>query len=108
MMVRRIFINIHSPRGGGCGPPTSLQAPRSRRPKKGLRFQFNSRQSSTVDTSIPLSARHFEYSAEYSTYIPCRQTAAWRADSRLRGLPRCNRGLVRPHRNIYMYSLPGP
>eukprot|EP00976_Prorocentrum_cordatum_P100676 1192322-Prorocentrum_minimum.AAC.4 len=27
--------------------------------------------SSTVDTSIPFSARHFEYSTEYSTYIPC-------------------------------------
>ena len=43
--------------------------------QKGLRLQFNSRQSSTVDTSIPFSARHFEYSIEYSTYIPCRQTA---------------------------------
>eukprot|EP00959_Pyramimonas_sp_CCMP1952_P070432 1471171-Pyramimonas_sp.AAC.1 len=26
-------------------------------------------------TCIPFSARHFEYSIEYSTYIPCRQTA---------------------------------
>eukprot|EP00976_Prorocentrum_cordatum_P078859 1183302-Prorocentrum_minimum.AAC.1 len=26
-------------------------------------------------TSIPFGARHFEYSTEYSTYIPCRQTA---------------------------------
>eukprot|EP00976_Prorocentrum_cordatum_P093688 1189480-Prorocentrum_minimum.AAC.2 len=43
--------------------------------KKGLQLQFNSRQSSTVDTSTPFSARHFEYSTEYSTYIPCRQTA---------------------------------
>eukprot|EP00959_Pyramimonas_sp_CCMP1952_P265466 5550897-Pyramimonas_sp.AAC.1 len=41
----------------------------------GLRLQFNSRQSSTVDTIIPFSARHFEYSIEYSTYVPCRQTA---------------------------------
>eukprot|EP00959_Pyramimonas_sp_CCMP1952_P311273 6514272-Pyramimonas_sp.AAC.1 len=30
---------------------------------------------STVDTSIPFSARHFDYSTDYSTYIPCRQTA---------------------------------
>eukprot|EP00959_Pyramimonas_sp_CCMP1952_P397867 8336346-Pyramimonas_sp.AAC.2 len=29
----------------------------------------------TVDTSIPFSARHLEYFIEYSTYIPCRQTA---------------------------------
>eukprot|EP00959_Pyramimonas_sp_CCMP1952_P123585 2583613-Pyramimonas_sp.AAC.5 len=44
--------------------------------KGGLRLQFNSRQSSTVDTSIPpFSARHFEYSIGYSTYIPCRKTA---------------------------------
>eukprot|EP00976_Prorocentrum_cordatum_P075893 1182080-Prorocentrum_minimum.AAC.2 len=44
--------------------------------QKGPRLQFNSRQSSTVDTSIiPFSARHSEYSTEYSTYIPCRQTA---------------------------------
>eukprot|EP00976_Prorocentrum_cordatum_P092447 1188947-Prorocentrum_minimum.AAC.3 len=34
--------------------------------------------SSTVDTSIPFSAWHFEYSAEYSTHIPCRQTAIGR------------------------------
>eukprot|EP00959_Pyramimonas_sp_CCMP1952_P413975 8673469-Pyramimonas_sp.AAC.1 len=26
-------------------------------------------------SSIPFSARHFEYSIEYSTYIPCRQAA---------------------------------
>eukprot|EP00959_Pyramimonas_sp_CCMP1952_P332822 6969398-Pyramimonas_sp.AAC.1 len=25
--------------------------------------------------SIPFRARHFEYSTEYSTYIPCRRTA---------------------------------
>eukprot|EP00959_Pyramimonas_sp_CCMP1952_P442507 9263617-Pyramimonas_sp.AAC.1 len=44
--------------------------------QKGLRLQFNSRQSSsTVDTSTPFGVRHFEYSVEYSTYIPCRQTA---------------------------------
>eukprot|EP00976_Prorocentrum_cordatum_P098614 1191481-Prorocentrum_minimum.AAC.1 len=55
--------------------------------QKGLRLQFNSRQSSTVDTSIAFSARHFEYSIEYSieysTYVPCRQTAiGWlRVDS---------------------------
>eukprot|EP00959_Pyramimonas_sp_CCMP1952_P431662 9040166-Pyramimonas_sp.AAC.1 len=30
---------------------------------------------STVDISIPFSARHFKYSTEYSTYIPCRRTA---------------------------------
>eukprot|EP00976_Prorocentrum_cordatum_P098967 1191628-Prorocentrum_minimum.AAC.2 len=41
----------------------------------GLRLQFNSRQSSTVHTIFPFSARHFEHSTEYSTYIPCRQTA---------------------------------
>eukprot|EP00976_Prorocentrum_cordatum_P077034 1182527-Prorocentrum_minimum.AAC.1 len=29
----------------------------------------------TVDTGIPFSARHFEYSTGYSTYIPRRQTA---------------------------------
>eukprot|EP00959_Pyramimonas_sp_CCMP1952_P302666 6333206-Pyramimonas_sp.AAC.1 len=38
--------------------------------QKGLRLQ-----SSTVDTSIPFSARHFEYSIEHSMHIPCRQTA---------------------------------
>eukprot|EP00976_Prorocentrum_cordatum_P096108 1190435-Prorocentrum_minimum.AAC.2 len=43
--------------------------------QKGLRLQLNSRQSSSVDTNTPFSARHFEYSIEYSTYIPCRQTA---------------------------------
>eukprot|EP00976_Prorocentrum_cordatum_P094359 1189753-Prorocentrum_minimum.AAC.1 len=49
------------------------QAPVGVDSKKGLRLQFNnSRQSSTVDTSMPFSARHFEYSTEYSTYIPCR------------------------------------
>eukprot|EP00959_Pyramimonas_sp_CCMP1952_P432282 9052718-Pyramimonas_sp.AAC.1 len=55
---------------------TSSAKPRSRRPKR----------PSTVYTSIPFSAHHFEYSIEYSTYIPCRQTATWLADSRLRGL----------------------
>eukprot|EP00976_Prorocentrum_cordatum_P074102 1181388-Prorocentrum_minimum.AAC.1 len=30
-------------------------------------------------------SQHFEYSTAYSTYIPCRQTATWLADSRLRG-----------------------
>eukprot|EP00959_Pyramimonas_sp_CCMP1952_P405171 8491850-Pyramimonas_sp.AAC.2 len=50
------------------------QAPESTA-KKSLRLQFNSQQSSTVDTSRPFSARHFEYSIEYSTYIPYRQTA---------------------------------
>eukprot|EP00976_Prorocentrum_cordatum_P082365 1184783-Prorocentrum_minimum.AAC.1 len=45
--------------------------PRSRRPKR----PSTSIQQSTVDTSIPFSARHFEHSVEYSTYIPCRQTA---------------------------------
>eukprot|EP00976_Prorocentrum_cordatum_P099506 1191866-Prorocentrum_minimum.AAC.2 len=54
--------------------------------QNGLRLQFNSRQSSTVDTSIPFSAQHFEYSTGYSAYIPCRQTATCLADSRLRGL----------------------
>eukprot|EP00976_Prorocentrum_cordatum_P112451 1195532-Prorocentrum_minimum.AAC.10 len=55
--------------------------------QKGLRLQFNSRQSSTVDTSIlPFSVRRFEYSTEYSTYVPYRQTATWLAESRLRGL----------------------
>eukprot|EP00976_Prorocentrum_cordatum_P060893 1176083-Prorocentrum_minimum.AAC.2 len=54
--------------------------------QKGLRPQFNSRLSSTVDTSIPFSARRFEFSTEYSTYIPCRQTVTCLADSRLRGL----------------------
>eukprot|EP00959_Pyramimonas_sp_CCMP1952_P194174 4060460-Pyramimonas_sp.AAC.1 len=29
-------------------------------------LQFNSRQSSTVDTSIPFSARYIKYSIEYS------------------------------------------
>eukprot|EP00959_Pyramimonas_sp_CCMP1952_P177704 3714158-Pyramimonas_sp.AAC.1 len=43
--------------------------------QKDLRLQFNSQQSSTVDTNIPFSARHLEYFTEYSTYIPCRQTA---------------------------------
>eukprot|EP00976_Prorocentrum_cordatum_P090760 1188247-Prorocentrum_minimum.AAC.3 len=36
--------------------------------QKGLRLQLNSRQSSTVDTSIPFSTQRFEYSTEYSTY----------------------------------------
>ena len=42
---------------------------------------------STVDTSIPFSAWHFEYSVEYSTYISCRQTAiGWpTVDFRRRG-----------------------
>eukprot|EP00959_Pyramimonas_sp_CCMP1952_P455282 9471326-Pyramimonas_sp.AAC.1 len=31
--------------------------------------------STTVNTGIPFSARHFEYSTEYLTYIPCQQTA---------------------------------
>eukprot|EP00976_Prorocentrum_cordatum_P090918 1188312-Prorocentrum_minimum.AAC.1 len=49
--------------------------------RKGLRLQFNSRQSSTVNTSIPFSAWHFEYSTEYSTYIPCQRTAiGWPTD----------------------------
>eukprot|EP00976_Prorocentrum_cordatum_P047198 953303-Prorocentrum_minimum.AAC.1 len=30
--------------------------------QKGLRLPFNGRQSSTVDTGIPFSARHVEYS----------------------------------------------
>eukprot|EP00976_Prorocentrum_cordatum_P055601 1121850-Prorocentrum_minimum.AAC.1 len=54
--------------------------------QKGLRLQLNSRQSSTVETGIPFNARRFEYSTEYSTYIPCRQTATWLADSRLHAL----------------------
>eukprot|EP00959_Pyramimonas_sp_CCMP1952_P047237 985756-Pyramimonas_sp.AAC.1 len=56
--------------------------------QKGLRLQFDSRQSSTVDTSKPfVSAQHFEYSTEYSAYNPCPQTATtWLAGSRLRGL----------------------
>eukprot|EP00976_Prorocentrum_cordatum_P111553 1195382-Prorocentrum_minimum.AAC.2 len=63
--------------------------------RKGLRLQLNSRQSSTVDTSVPFSARRFEYSTEYSTYIPCRrQTAAWLADSRRRGLVDYKGGLT--------------
>eukprot|EP00976_Prorocentrum_cordatum_P104621 1193974-Prorocentrum_minimum.AAC.3 len=49
---------------------TALQAPESTAKKA---FDFNS--STVVDTSRPFSARHFEYSTEYSTYIPCRQTA---------------------------------
>eukprot|EP00976_Prorocentrum_cordatum_P079407 1183534-Prorocentrum_minimum.AAC.3 len=54
--------------------------------KDSLRVQFNSRPLSTVDTRKPFNAQHFEYSAKYPTYIPCRQTATWLADSRLRGL----------------------
>eukprot|EP00959_Pyramimonas_sp_CCMP1952_P341671 7157005-Pyramimonas_sp.AAC.1 len=46
--------------------------------QKGLRLQINSPPSSTVDTSTPFSARHFEYSVEHSTYIPCQQTAIGR------------------------------
>eukprot|EP00976_Prorocentrum_cordatum_P059643 1175582-Prorocentrum_minimum.AAC.4 len=45
--------------------------PRSRQPKR----PSTSIQQSTVDTSVPFSAWHFEYSTEYSTYIPYRQTA---------------------------------
>eukprot|EP00976_Prorocentrum_cordatum_P032477 660499-Prorocentrum_minimum.AAC.1 len=44
--------------------------PRGRRPKR----PSTSIQQSTVDTSIPFGAWHFEYFTEYSTYIPCRQT----------------------------------
>eukprot|EP00959_Pyramimonas_sp_CCMP1952_P043518 910105-Pyramimonas_sp.AAC.1 len=57
------------------GPPTGL-APHQ--PTEA--FGFNS----TVDsrrlwyTNIPFSARHFEYSIEYSTFIPCRRTAIGR------------------------------
>eukprot|EP00959_Pyramimonas_sp_CCMP1952_P002843 58850-Pyramimonas_sp.AAC.1 len=63
---------------GGAGSPPRPDPGAAVSPgvdgQKGLRLQFNSRQS-TVDTGIPLSARHFEYSTEYLTYIPCRQTA---------------------------------
>eukprot|EP00976_Prorocentrum_cordatum_P102687 1193165-Prorocentrum_minimum.AAC.1 len=48
-----------------------VSKPRSRRPKR----PSTSIQQSTVDTSKPFSAQHFEYSVEYSMYIPCRQTA---------------------------------
>eukprot|EP00959_Pyramimonas_sp_CCMP1952_P329026 6888332-Pyramimonas_sp.AAC.1 len=39
--------------------------------QKGLRLQFNSRQSSTVDAGVLFSARHIEYATEYSTCIHC-------------------------------------
>eukprot|EP00976_Prorocentrum_cordatum_P112476 1195538-Prorocentrum_minimum.AAC.3 len=68
-------------------------SPRSRRPKRpstsiqqSTVVDLDSRRPSTVDTSIPFSAQCFEYSTECSTYIPCRQTATWLADGRLRGL----------------------
>eukprot|EP00976_Prorocentrum_cordatum_P099358 1191802-Prorocentrum_minimum.AAC.2 len=48
--------------------------PRSRWPKR----PSTSIQQSTVDTSVPFSARHFEYSIDYSTYIPCRQAVIGR------------------------------
>eukprot|EP00959_Pyramimonas_sp_CCMP1952_P159386 3333450-Pyramimonas_sp.AAC.2 len=57
------------------------QAPESTAEKAFDFDLYNSRQSSTVDTSIPFCARHFEHSTEYSTRIPCRQTATWLADS---------------------------
>eukprot|EP00976_Prorocentrum_cordatum_P062994 1176936-Prorocentrum_minimum.AAC.2 len=55
--------------------------------QKGLRLQLNSRQSSTVDTSIPFRARHFEYSTEYSTYI-----AIFPADRLPHGWPKVESG----------------
>ena len=73
-------IDVPFPDGRLCSPSPGVDG------QKGLRLQFNSRQSSTVDTSIPFSARHFEYSVKYSAYIPCRQTAHW-----LRGLL-CSQG----------------
>eukprot|EP00976_Prorocentrum_cordatum_P085439 1186093-Prorocentrum_minimum.AAC.2 len=65
-----IFLNPKTLKGG------LKQAPESTAKKA---FDFNStvNLNSTVDTSIPFSARRFEYFIEYSTYIPCRQTATW-------------------------------
>eukprot|EP00976_Prorocentrum_cordatum_P086340 1186474-Prorocentrum_minimum.AAC.1 len=65
-----------APRTSSTGARSRNKPREERNGQKGLRLQFNSRQSSTVDTSIlPFSARHFESSTKYSTYIPCRQIA---------------------------------
>eukprot|EP00959_Pyramimonas_sp_CCMP1952_P166113 3471738-Pyramimonas_sp.AAC.5 len=47
-------------RSGGAGSGSSPGVDG----QKGLRLQF------AVDTTIPFSARHFEYSTEYSTLFP--------------------------------------
>eukprot|EP00976_Prorocentrum_cordatum_P097375 1190964-Prorocentrum_minimum.AAC.3 len=74
--VREYLLRVE---GGYTHGPCAQRRKRVSSPgvdgQKGLRLKFNSRQSSTVDTSIPFSARHFDYSTECSTYIPCRQTA---------------------------------
>eukprot|EP00959_Pyramimonas_sp_CCMP1952_P292931 6126696-Pyramimonas_sp.AAC.2 len=79
------YEGVHRVLNDSVYPPTYLSKP-GVDGQKGLRLKFNnSRQSLTIDTSKPFSARHFEYSTEYSMYIPCRQSATWLADSRLRG-----------------------
>eukprot|EP00976_Prorocentrum_cordatum_P055210 1113902-Prorocentrum_minimum.AAC.1 len=75
--------------------PSRDQAPESRRPKK----PSTSIQLSTVDTGIPFRAWHFEYSTEYSTYIPCQQTAI--------GRPTVDSGACRPGTGFVSQDLIG-
>eukprot|EP00976_Prorocentrum_cordatum_P080001 1183800-Prorocentrum_minimum.AAC.2 len=63
-------------KGSSDSASASAQALKSTA-KKACDFNstVNSRQSSTVNTSTPSSAHHFEASTEFLTYIPCRRTA---------------------------------
>ena len=75
--IRRMFPVHRLPLAGRQSTFAGVDdtKPRSRRPKRPSTLIQQSIQLSTVDTSIPCSARHFEHSIEYSTYVPCRQTA---------------------------------
>eukprot|EP00976_Prorocentrum_cordatum_P090877 1188291-Prorocentrum_minimum.AAC.3 len=81
---RRLSTLVYHSAHGISNIPSNIQRifPADRLPLAGRQSTpglgsdvVNVTMSSTVDTSIPFSARHFEYSVAYLTFIPCRQTA---------------------------------